>query len=76
MRRFKHVYYNFLFSIMQKPFLTGLKLKNSLTNQLVTFILLRNSFNPEMAEMCVGILVDLLSTHIVTLDTPGKYIHI
>lgn len=32
----KRVYINYLFTTMQKEFITGLKLKNSLSNQLVT----------------------------------------
>ena len=34
----KRVYINYLFTTMQKEFLTGLKLRNSLSNQLVTFL--------------------------------------
>jgi len=34
-RRLVHVNYNFLFSTMEKSFITGLKLKNNLTSQLV-----------------------------------------
>ena len=71
MLRFKHVYYNFLFSIMQKPFLTGLRLKNSISGLVVPRLLFRKSFNPEMVEMSSGIIVDPLSTLTVTSDTPG-----
>jgi len=35
MFQLKRVYINYLFTTMQKEFLTGLKLKNSLSNQLV-----------------------------------------
>ena len=65
MQRFKHVYYNFLFS-MQKPFITGLKLKNSLSNQLVTHLSFRKNFNPGMVEILDGTHVDQLSTLTVT----------
>jgi len=37
----KRVYINYLFTTMQKEFITGLKLRNSLSNQLVSI-----SFNP------------------------------
>ena len=70
MQRLGHVYNNFLFS-MQKPFLTGLRLKNSLSGALVLCLLFRKSFNPEMGEMLNGIIVDRLSTLTVTLDTLG-----
>lgn len=39
----KRVYINYLFTTMQKEFVTGLKLKNSLSNKLVT--LYKNSVN-------------------------------
>lgn len=46
-QRLRHVNYNFLYSTMQKPFVTGLRLKNSITNQVVYPHLLRRSSNPE-----------------------------
>ena len=55
---------------MQKPFLTGLKLKNSLSNQLVWHLSFRNNFNLVMAEASAGTRVDQPSTPTVTSDTP------
>jgi hypothetical protein len=52
--------YNFLYLKMQKPFVTGLKLRNSLTSQLVRCFLARNSSSLKMAEMSNGIHVDQL----------------
>ena len=53
--KFKNLNYNFLYSTMQKSFITGLRLKNNLTNQLVQPIILRNNFNQGMAGMSSGI---------------------
>ena len=72
MQILKHVNYNFLFSTMEKPFLTGLRFKNSLTNQLVVPDLCSKSLSPATAEMSSGILVDPLYTPIVTWDMPGS----
>lgn len=52
--------YNFLYLKMQKPFVTGLKLKNSLSNQLVLCFLARNSLSLKTGEISSGIHVDLL----------------
>lgn len=46
-QRLKHVNYNFLYSTMQQPYLTGLRLKNSITSQVVPPSLFRKSLNPE-----------------------------
>ena len=69
MRLLKHVNYNFLYS-MQKPFLTGLKLKNSLSNQLVPHPSLRNNFSLVTAAPSAGTHADPPSTPTAISDTP------
>lgn len=49
-QRLQHVNYNFLYSTMQKPYLTGLRLKNSITSQLVLPFLFRRNSNPETVK--------------------------
>ena len=56
---------------MQQSFVTGLKLKNSLSNQLVFSLTLRNSSSLGMVKRSAGTLADPLSTHRVTWDMPG-----
>lgn len=53
--KFKNLNYNFLYSTMQKSFVTGLRLRNNLTSQLVHSILFRNNFNQGMDGMLSGI---------------------
>lgn len=71
-QRLKHVNYNFLYSTMQKPFLTGLRLKNSLTSQVVTLRIFSNSSNLEMVKLWDGIHADPLCTPTATWDMQGK----
>lgn len=52
--------YNFLYLKMQKPFSKGLKLKNSLSGQLVLCFLARNSLSLKKGEISSGIHVDQL----------------
>lgn len=68
----KHVNYNFLYSTMQESFVTGLKLKNSLTNQLVSLDLSRKTLCHLMGEMSAGTHADPLYTPTVTWATPGS----
>lgn len=68
----QHVNYNFLYSTMQQSFITGLKLKNNLTSQLVPHILSRKNSCPWMAGTCAGTPVDQLFTPTVTWDTQGN----
>lgn len=56
---------------MQQNFVTGLKLKNSLSNQLVTLTLFSNCSNPEMGKILNGIPVDQQSMPKVTWAMPG-----
>ena len=70
---FKHVNYYFRTFRMQKPFLTGLKLKNSLSNQLVTPISPRKTFSLDTEETSSGILADPLSTLTATSDMQGNH---
>lgn len=73
MQRLQHVNYNFLYSTMEKPYRTGLRLKNSLSNQLVHLLLLRKSFNRVKAKQSDGTLADPLSTLTVIWATPGSF---
>lgn len=68
----KHVNYNFLCSTMQESFVTGLKLKNSLTNQLVPLDLYRKTLCPLMEEMSAGTHADPLFTPTATWVMPGS----
>jgi hypothetical protein len=66
--------YNYLYSRMKAAFVTGLKLKNNLTSQLVTpFFYFRISLSPLTETMSSGTLVGLLSIPIVTWDTLGSF---
>ena len=65
----KHVNYKFPFS-MQKPFLTGLKLKNSLSNQLVHLESFSKSLSLATVAKFSGTAVDQLSTPAVTWAMP------
>ena len=56
---------------MQQPFITGLKLKNSLTNQLVFPSTLRNSSNLDTAKVSNGTLAGQPFTPKVTWATLG-----
>lgn len=67
----KHVNYNFLYSTMQESFVTGLKLKNSLTNQLVHLDLCRRTLCLLVGEMSAGTHADPPYTLIATWATPG-----
>lgn len=71
-KRLKHVNYNFLYSTMQKQFLTGLRFRNSLTNQLVTLREFRNSSSPVMEKLSDGTRADPLYTPTATWDTQGR----
>lgn len=71
MHLFKHVNYIYQFSAMQQPFITGLKLKNSLSNQLVNPTPLRNFFSLAMVKISDGTPVGQPCTPRVTWDTLG-----
>ena len=68
----KRVFINYLFTTMQKDFITGLKLRNSLSNQLVN-LLTKNSKHsfPWTARMSSGTHVDQPSTPTAIWDTQG-----
>lgn len=70
-RSLQHVNYNFLYSTMQQSFVTGLKLKNNLTSQLVSRILPRKNSCLWMAGTYAGTPVDPLFTPTATWDTQG-----
>lgn len=71
-RSLQHVNYNFLYSTMQQSFITGLKLKNNLTSQLVPLDLPRKNSCLWMAETYAGTPVDPLFTRTVTWDMQGN----
>lgn len=71
-RRLKHVNYNYLFSTMEQSFVTGLKLKNNLTSQLVLSNLSRKNLSLPTPTTSGGIHVDLLFIRIATWDMQGK----
>lgn len=48
----KRVYINYLFTTMQKEFLTGLKLRNSLSNQLVKSLSIIVNFRSHGRKKC------------------------
>lgn len=68
----KHVNYNFLYSTMQESFVTGLKLKNSLTNQEVPLDLSRKTLYPLMGKMSAGIHAGPPYTPTATWVMPGS----
>ena len=71
-RNLQHLNYNFLYSTMQQSFLTGLKLKNNLTSQLVSHCLSRKNSCPWMAETYAGTPAGPLFTRTATWDTQGN----
>lgn len=71
LNRLSHVNYNFVARVlMNQSYQKGLKLKNSLTGELVTIIfMLRNNLFRWMATMLLGTHVVQLYTRIVTWAT-------
>jgi len=69
----KRVYNNYLFISMQKEFVTGLKLRNSLSNSLVlNHSMFRKILPLWMGKTSNGTHVDLLCIQIVTWVMRGK----
>lgn len=69
MQLLKHVNYNF--QSMQKPFLTGLRLKNNLSSQLVLNFRCSKSSKVAVVETLNGIHAAPLSIPAVTWDMLG-----
>jgi hypothetical protein len=67
----KHVNYNFLYSSMQQSFITGLKLKNNLTSQLVLLGLFRRISCPQTGAPLGGTLAGPPSIPTATWATLG-----
>lgn len=69
LRRLSHVNYNFC-TAMEASFVTGLKLKNNLTSNLVPLPPLRTSSSHSEDATCAGTHADPPSTQTATWDTP------